>query len=262
VAEIWGIYPVGNSQLQVSIENNGSCFGMSFHGIDSVDPLCEHDRTQNFSTNHNFPFDMTTAPSNPLQSPLPGDVENEKPLEIMKFEPPRKKIGKKKVEYKSLESLSNDFLSLINNKEYSDVTFIVGKDKKPVFAHRMILAKRSVYFRKLFESGMKESVDKEIEKSNISHTTFLVLMRYFYCGCLELNISNVLPVLAAADELTLSELKNFCVVFVTEHIDSDNALELLDMAYKYHSDVLIESCYEYIKNNSVDVLANDSFFKI
>jgi hypothetical protein len=166
------------------------------------------------------------------------------------------------VEYKSLESLSNDFLSLINNKEYSDVTFIVGKDKKPVFAHRMILAKRSVYFRKLFESGMKESVDKEIEKSNISHTTFLVLMRYFYCGCLELNISNVLPVLAAADELTLSELKNFCVVFVTEHIDSDNALELLDMAYKYHSDVLIESCYEYIKNNSVDVLANDSFFKI
>lgn len=191
-----------------------------------------------------------------ITSPLP--IIDEQIDEI-----PKKKIGKKKIVYKNYENLSKDISVLCNNKTLSDVTFLVGKDRKPVYAHKVILCQRSQYFSKLFlQSGMKENFENEVEKPNISKDVFVLLMQYLYSGVVELTIDNVLPVLAAADELTLQELKGFCVSFVTDHIDSENALQLLDMAYKYHSDELIESCYEFIKDNSVDVLANESFYRI
>ncbi len=52
--------------------------------------------------------------------------------------------------------LSEDLLALVNRKEFSDVIFLVGKEKEPLFAIRGILSARSDVFQKMFAGGFKE----------------------------------------------------------------------------------------------------------
>jgi RCC1 and BTB domain-containing protein len=49
----------------------------------------------------------------------------------------------------------HDMKEMVNDDEYSDVTFIV--DGQPVYAHRAVLAKRCDHFAAMFRSGMRES---------------------------------------------------------------------------------------------------------
>merc|ERR1712228_76791 len=75
-------------------------------------------------------------------------------------------------------SFMQDMKDMVNDDEYSDVTFIV--DDRPVHAHRVILAKRCEHFAAMFRSGMRESVEREIRIPNISHHIFVLVMEYLY----------------------------------------------------------------------------------
>lgn len=68
--------------------------------------------------------------------------------------------------------------------------------------------------------------------------------------------------MSIADELGLTELKVFCSKHVKENIDIESAIKLLDLAYKYCSEELVQSCYDFIKHNTSEVLATDSFLNI
>ena len=79
-------------------------------------------------------------------------------------------------------TLIDDLRRLINNKEVSDVTFVV--DGFQVHASRAHLAIRSEHFRALLYGGMKESDQTEIELRDISHPVFLKMLE-FLCVCWE-----------------------------------------------------------------------------
>jgi len=44
-----------------------------------------------------------------------------------------------KVVYNSLDQLSKDFEHLINNQFLSDVLLYVGKQKQPIYAHKVVI---------------------------------------------------------------------------------------------------------------------------
>ena len=44
-------------------------------------------------------------------------------------------------------TLANDLLELVDDKSSADITFLVGRMRQPVYAHRSILVVRSAYFR-------------------------------------------------------------------------------------------------------------------
>ncbi|KAF0984776.1 hypothetical protein FDP41_000675 [Naegleria fowleri] len=124
-----------------------------------------------------------------------------------------------------------------------------------------------------------------VEKPNIAPAVFEKVLQYIYTGRVTFttklkhrkikdktvhvaqmqspdDIDNVISmcmhVLAAADELILLELKNFCVDYVKQYIDSESAIVLLDLALKYGSEDLIESCFDFIKHNAREVIASES----
>ena len=71
----------------------------------------------------------------------------------------------------------HDMKELVNDEEFSDVTFIV--ENRPVHALRAILAKRCEHFSAMFRSGMRESeAGVEIPIPNLSYPVFLLIMEY------------------------------------------------------------------------------------
>jgi hypothetical protein len=73
-------------------------------------------------------------------------------------------------------NIGSDLGHLLNNKKFSDVTFIV--EGTPIFAHRALLFFRSEHFSAMLENGMKESSQDVIPLTNISHSVFLSVLEF------------------------------------------------------------------------------------
>ncbi|EXX56713.1 uncharacterized protein OCT59_029095 [Rhizophagus irregularis] len=112
--------------------------------------------------------------------------------------------------------LSQNYIEILNDDEYYDVTIEVGKDPdvKIFRAHVIILCYRSPYFRRTLTLNKKNNDDDlvHIKLPNISPEIFKILLTYVYGGVISLNeqeISEILYILAAADQLHLQELVDY-----------------------------------------------------
>ncbi|VDL69472.1 unnamed protein product, partial [Nippostrongylus brasiliensis] len=75
--------------------------------------------------------------------------------------------------------------SLYSNSELSDVVFVVGDGR--IYAHRLLLAARSEYFRSMLYGGLKESNEDEVVLSETDPAAFTALLRYLYTGRLSIR---------------------------------------------------------------------------
>ena len=81
----------------------------------------------------------------------------------------------------------NQVISLWRDQKHTDVTFLVGAERKRVDAHRTILACQSCYFQSLLFGEMLEAGSDEIALLDISQPRlFVSLVEYVYTG--ELHI--------------------------------------------------------------------------
>ena len=126
--------------------------------------------------------------------------------------------------------------SMVNDEEYSDVTFMI--DKEPVYAHRAILAQRCEPFSAMFRSGMRESVEKVIPIPNIRRPVFLLLLEYLYTDTVAVDVDVCVELYICADLYDLERLRELCLNAVRRHLNADNAGQLLQTASDLHCQVL------------------------
>ena len=69
-------------------------------------------------------------------------------------------------------------LFMLENGEFSDVTFVVGESK--IRGHRCVLASRSNFFKNMFTVGMRETEESVITVQDISLSTFQKLLEFIY----------------------------------------------------------------------------------
>lgn len=74
--------------------------------------------------------------------------------------------------------------ALYLSDDFSDVKIVVAGHKLP--SHKLVLAARSEYFRAMLNSGMRESVQDEIELKASSLPAFKSLLKYIYTGRMSL----------------------------------------------------------------------------
>ncbi|GBB91929.1 hypothetical protein RclHR1_01940006 [Rhizophagus clarus] len=120
--------------------------------------------------------------------------------------------------------LSQNYIELLENNEYYDITIEVGEDPNVKFfrAHMNILCARSPYLRRNLAANKKnnDNVLTNIKLSNILPETFQIILRYIYGGILSLNgqdASSILKILLAADELLLQELIDYLQNYLIEN---------------------------------------------
>ncbi|GBB85330.1 hypothetical protein RclHR1_01190006 [Rhizophagus clarus] len=120
--------------------------------------------------------------------------------------------------------LSQNYIELLKDDEYYDVTVEVGEDPdvKIFRAHMNILCYRSPYLRRNLASNKKKNDNflVHIKLPNISPEIFQIVLEYIYGGILSLNgqdTLNFLKILAAADKLCLQELVNYLQKYLIEN---------------------------------------------
>jgi hypothetical protein len=117
---------------------------------------------------------------------------------------------------KGAQNLSMGIAAMMNDEEFSDVTFIV--EGKPFYAHKSIISILSEKYRAMFKAGMMESQSNKsvIQIDHISYPVFELVMRYLYTGSFEpsleflQNIEVMVDILRVADEEFLDEIKFKC----------------------------------------------------
>ncbi|CAB4393507.1 unnamed protein product [Rhizophagus irregularis] len=136
-----------------------------------------------------------------------------------------------------LVGLSSDYEKLFETELGYDVIIYAGEgpNAKEIHAHSNILCIRSHYFRSAFSNEWAEKKDGKfiLRKPNISPHLFNVILKFIYCGKIELkNLQgpDALNLLIAVDELNIQQL------------------------ISYIQEYLVENQIEFLRQNPIDIL--------
>ncbi|CAB4389849.1 unnamed protein product [Rhizophagus irregularis] len=174
---------------------------------------------------------------------------------------------------KFLAELSNDYEKLFETEIGYDVIIYAGEelDVKEIHAHSNILSIRSQYFRSTFSNEWAEKKDGKfiLKKPNISPQLFNIILRFIYCGNIELkNLQgpDVLKLLIAVDELNIhplvSHIQEFLIQQQTEFL-YQNPTGILETVYQHESFTdLWNFCLEKICEEPKVLFNSDKFIDL
>ncbi|XP_034734230.1 ankyrin repeat and BTB/POZ domain-containing protein BTBD11-B isoform X2 [Etheostoma cragini] len=114
----------------------------------------------------------------------------------------------------------------LNNKEMSDVTFLV--EGKPFYAHKVLLFTASSRFKSLL-ANRPCGENTCIEISNVKYHIFQLVMQYLYCGgteALHIRNTDIMELLSAAKFFQLEALQRHCEIICTKNINTETCVEI------------------------------------
>ncbi|XP_032300974.1 ankyrin repeat and BTB/POZ domain-containing protein BTBD11 isoform X3 [Coturnix japonica] len=147
----------------------------------------------------------------------------------------------------------------LNNKEMSDVTFLV--EGRPFYAHRVLLFTASPRFKALLSS--KPSTDSTcIEINYVKYPIFQLVMQYLYYGGAEsLLIKNneIMELLSAAKFFQLEALQRHCEIICAKSINTENCVDIYNHAKFLGVTELSSYCEGYFLKNMMVLIENEAF---
>ncbi|RIA94911.1 hypothetical protein C1645_817407 [Glomus cerebriforme] len=169
--------------------------------------------------------------------------------------------------------LSSDYEKLLETEIGYDVIIYAGEEPniKEIHAHSNILCIRSQYFRTAFSNEWAEKKDGKFifRKPNISPQLFNIILRFIYCGNIELkNLqgSDILKLLIAVDELNIHPLISHIQEFLIEHQTEflhQNPTGILEIVYQHETFVdLWNFCLEKICEDPKVLFDYDQFVNL
>ncbi|XP_061628523.1 ankyrin repeat and BTB/POZ domain-containing protein 3-B isoform X3 [Phyllopteryx taeniolatus] len=114
----------------------------------------------------------------------------------------------------------------LNNKEMSDVTFLV--EGKPFYAHKVLLFTASNRFKALL-ANRPCGENTCIEISHVKYHIFQLVMQYLYCGgadALHIRNPDVMELLSASKFFQLEGLQRHCEMICTKNINTETCVEI------------------------------------
>jgi len=149
-------------------------------------------------------------------------------------------------------------LNLIRKRhELCDVVINVGTRK--IFAHRVILAACSPYFRAMFTGELTESRQSEITIRDMDETALETLIEFCYTSYIVVEESNVQTLLPAACLLQLAEIQEVCCEFLKRQLDPSNCLGIRAFADTHACRDLLRIADKFTQHKFVEVVENEEF---
>ena len=113
------------------------------------------------------------------------------------------------------------------NDKYTDVILeCQGNNFK---CHRLVLASASEFFDTMFSSEFREKTATNVLLGELSAETLDHILQFIYTGNMEICHANVTDVFRASEYLSLTELEELCVQFVTKNLNWLTVEDFLDI---------------------------------
>jgi hypothetical protein len=164
---------------------------------------------------------------------------------------------------RSFQTMSSQLEDLCNNKELSDVVFIV--EGRKLYAHKVVLSLTSEVYRAMFlrNEFREKEAGTEIEVPNCSYDVFLSVLQYMYTGLIELTLNaptleasekkleRILGILEMADHLLLDHLKQRCERALFQSVNAASYEFFMEFAKDSNAKHLEAICSHYARNNDI-----------
>ncbi|XP_005747663.1 ankyrin repeat and BTB/POZ domain-containing protein 2-like [Pundamilia nyererei] len=150
-------------------------------------------------------------------------------------------------------------IHFLNNKEMSDVTFMV--DGRPFFAHRVLLMSASDRFRQL----LADSPDNIVHINHMTYGIFQMMMKSLYCGGTEglsVSPSEALKLLPVATFYQLRGLQRRCEMSLSQSLTLDNTVSIYKAAKHHGGAELCRFCEGFFLQNMDQLLDREDFHSL
>ncbi|RGB38462.1 hypothetical protein C1646_806413 [Rhizophagus diaphanus] len=169
------------------------------------------------------------------------------------------------------QEVANDYEKVLESDEEYDVIIYAGEyeNVKEIFAHLFVLRTRTEYFRREFSKKRTEMKDGKyiFRKPNISPQIFKIILRFIYCGKMDLTKlqgSEILKLLMAVDELKIQTLIQYIQKYLIKHqyefLQQLFSTETLEMCYQHESFKDLLNFYLEIISKEPEILFNSNKF--
>jgi len=163
-----------------------------------------------------------------------------------------------------LDEFAKQAKKMVNNKEFSDLKFLIGPGRKAIHAHRCILSARCAVFKAMFADKASGAHDKDVPLvlSDMSPEIFLSMLEFIYTNTVTLSSKTAIDVLATSLEYGLDDLRDLCVDYMDANLTVTNACDVMQAAVTYNQNDLKEKTIQFIEDNSVEVFKSKGFQEI
>uniref|UniRef100_A0A5F7ZZL2 Ankyrin repeat and BTB/POZ domain-containing protein 2 n=1 Tax=Macaca mulatta TaxID=9544 RepID=A0A5F7ZZL2_MACMU len=150
----------------------------------------------------------------------------------------------------------------LNNKEMSDVTFLV--EGKLFYAHKVLLVTASNRFKTLMTNKSEQDGDssKTIEISDMKYHIFQMMMQYLYYGgteSMEIPTADILELLSAASLFQLDALQRHCEILCSQTLSVESAVNTYKYAKIHNAPELALFCEGFFLKHMKALLEQDAF---
>uniref|UniRef100_A0A8U7MGD3 Ankyrin repeat and BTB domain containing 2 n=1 Tax=Corvus moneduloides TaxID=1196302 RepID=A0A8U7MGD3_CORMO len=152
----------------------------------------------------------------------------------------------------------------LNNKEMSDVTFLV--EGKLFYAHKVLLVTASNRTRfpsaQEGEHSHQQPLVTAVITPCLAFFPFQMLMQYLYYGgteSMEIPTTDILELLSAASLFQLDGLQRHCEILCAQTISMDNSVNIYKYAKIHNAPELASFCEGFFLKHMSSLLEQDSF---
>lgn len=128
-----------------------------------------------------------------------------------------------------------------------------------IAAHRVVLSAASEYFRAMFLTPLKESVEADIELKSVKGAILKELINYCYSGALFFTEKNVQEILEAAIEYQFNDIACLCCEYLHIQLDIENCVGFFMFADQFDLHQLCEESLDVISKNFDQAVNGDEF---
>ncbi|GBC21679.2 BTB/POZ protein [Rhizophagus irregularis DAOM 181602=DAOM 197198] len=171
---------------------------------------------------------------------------------------------------KFVQEVVNDLEKLLTTEKGYDVIIYAGENEniRELHAHSDILCTRSQYFSTAFSNELAEKKDGKFifKKPNLSAQLFKIILRFIYCGKIdlkELQGPEVLKLLIVVDEFNIQSLISYIQNYLIKNQDEflqQDPRGILEAVYQHESFTdLWNHCLEKICQEPKILFESDKF---
>lgn len=150
--------------------------------------------------------------------------------------------------------------SLIKDETEPDVSFVFEDDEEKVWAHKVILKRRSPMFNAMFTNGMKET-EKGVQTLRVEgdKSAFKELLKYIYSDECQITTENCLELLQLSNYYKVERLTCMCEKMIKDTVTIEDAATVLVIADRFNALQLKSFIIEYIIENLDRVMITKAY---